>query len=97
MDTRSVEKIAALARLAPDPQEVEALAPQLTRILEWVEQLSAVDTEGVEPLASPAGIAATPERTDIVTDGGCAEDILANAPESAAGFFVVQKVVEQEE
>jgi aspartyl-tRNA(Asn)/glutamyl-tRNA(Gln) amidotransferase subunit C len=94
MDAPGVEKIARLARIALEPGEAAAIAPHMTRILDWVAQLAEVDTDGVEPLGSPTGAQATPERADAVTDGAQAGAVLANAPESAAGFFVVPKVVE---
>ena len=62
-------------------------------ILDWIEQLDEVDTDGVEPMTS-RGAAGLPLREDVVTDGGDPEKVLANAPEAEAGFFVVPKVVE---
>jgi aspartyl-tRNA(Asn)/glutamyl-tRNA(Gln) amidotransferase subunit C len=55
-----------------------------------------VDTEGVEPMAggTPEGIAAMPMREDVVTDGGIAEKVLANAPDREGEYFGVPKVVE---
>jgi aspartyl-tRNA(Asn)/glutamyl-tRNA(Gln) amidotransferase subunit C len=69
------------------------LADELSQILTWIEQLNEVDTSGVAPMAS---VAATglPMRDDKVTDGNRGEEILANAPRTARGFFVVPKVVE---
>ncbi|HBH26661.1 MAG TPA: Asp-tRNA(Asn)/Glu-tRNA(Gln) amidotransferase GatCAB subunit C [Rhodospirillaceae bacterium] len=96
MDAAAVEKIAHLARLALEPGEAEATAPHMTRILGFVEQMGAADTDEVEPLASPHGTTTTLERVDAVTEGGQAAAVLANAPEARAGFFVVPKVVEQE-
>lgn len=96
MDIKTAKRVAQLSNLDPSDGELESLVPQLTDILKWVEQLSEVDTNGIEPMASPVGEHPTPERRDIVDDGDMAEDILANAPESNAGFFVVPKIVEQE-
>ena len=69
----------------------------------WIEQLNEVDTANVEPLASVSDVV-LPMRADRVTDGGIAENILANAPggavyldptdKKAGGFFTVPKVVE---
>lgn len=97
MDAATVEKIALLARLSLEPGEAAARAPQLSAILGFVEQLSVLDTAGLEPLASPTGALATPERADVVSDGALCDSILANAPQAKAGFFVVPKVIEQEE
>ena len=67
--------------------------PELNNILGWVEQLGEVNTDGVEPLT--AVVANTLRlRDDVVTDGDCREDILANAPLSEHGFFAVPKVIE---
>ena len=62
-------------------------------ILGWIEQLAEVDTAGVEPMSSVAAMR-LPMREDEVTDGNCRDEILANAPEAAHGFFTVPKVVE---
>jgi aspartyl-tRNA(Asn)/glutamyl-tRNA(Gln) amidotransferase subunit C len=93
LDKATVAHIAALARIRLAEAELEPLARELSHILTWVEQLNEVDTSGVAPMAS---VAATglPMRDDTVTDGGCREEILANAPRTVRGFFVVPKVVE---
>ena len=93
IDTDTVRKIAALARIEVQDDELAHLAGELSNIIGFVEQLAAVDTEGVAPLASVAH-RALPRREDAVTDGDCAEAILGNAPERRDGFFVVPKVVE---
>lgn len=88
-----VRHIAKLARLAMSETEVEAMVPELNAILDWVEQLSQVDTEGVEPLT--AVIANRLRlRDDQVSDGDRRDSILANAPDSEHGFFAVPKVIE---
>ena len=93
LDKAVVAHIAALARIRLSEAELEPLADELSHILTWVERLNEVDTSGVAPMTS---VAATllPTRDDEVTDGGCREDILGNAPRTARGFFVVPKVVE---
>jgi len=93
LDKPAVARIATLARIRVPDAELEAVAGELDRILHWVEQLNEVDTTGVEPLASITG-AKLPRRADQVSDGNCRDKILANAPESAHGFFTVPKVVE---
>jgi aspartyl-tRNA(Asn)/glutamyl-tRNA(Gln) amidotransferase subunit C len=93
LDKAAVAHIASLARIRLAEAEFEPLAGELSRILDWVEQLNEVDTAGVAPMASAAA-ASLPMRDDIVTDGGCPEAILDNAPRSARGFFTVPKVVE---
>jgi aspartyl-tRNA(Asn)/glutamyl-tRNA(Gln) amidotransferase subunit C len=93
LDKAAVAHIAALARIRLGDDELEPLARELSQILTWVEQLNEVDTADVAPLASVAA-AALPMRGDEVTDGGCREAILENAPRRAGAFFAVPKVVE---
>jgi aspartyl-tRNA(Asn)/glutamyl-tRNA(Gln) amidotransferase subunit C len=93
LDKATVAHIAALARIRLSETELEPLADELSHILTWVAQLSEVDTSGVAPMASAAAVR-LPMREDKVTDGGCRDEILANAPRTARGFFVVPKVIE---
>jgi aspartyl-tRNA(Asn)/glutamyl-tRNA(Gln) amidotransferase subunit C len=93
VDRTTVAHIAALARIRLSEAELEPLANELSRILDWVEQLNEVDTEGVTPMASVAA-SGLPMREDRVTDGDRRDDILGNAPQQARGFFAVPKVVE---
>jgi aspartyl-tRNA(Asn)/glutamyl-tRNA(Gln) amidotransferase subunit C len=93
LDRATVAHIATLARIKLSEPELNPLADELSRILTWIEQLNEVDTSEVAPMTS---VAATelPMREDEVTDGGRRDEILANAPCTARGFFVVPKVVE---
>jgi aspartyl-tRNA(Asn)/glutamyl-tRNA(Gln) amidotransferase subunit C len=93
LDKATVAHIATLARIRLSEAEIEPLADELSHILTWVEQLNEVDTSGVAPMASAASVS-RPMRDDAVTDGGCREAILGNAPRAARGFFTVPKVVE---
>jgi len=93
MDIDTVKKVARLARLELDEGELEAARVKLSSIMTFVEQLSEVDTDNVEPLANVVDIKLR-LRADEVTDGGIQSDVLANAPEALEGFFVVPKVVE---
>ena len=93
LDKTAVAHIATLARIRLTEAELEPLAEELSHILDWVEQLNEVDTTGVPPMASAAA-ASLPMRDDEVTDGGCRDAILGNAPRTARGFFTVPKVVE---
>ena len=93
VDKSTVKKIAKLARIAVSEEGTETLASELNHILNWIEELGEVDTNGVAPLASVTGHQ-LPLRKDAVTDGDKVDDILVNAPEQASGFFVVPKVVE---
>jgi aspartyl-tRNA(Asn)/glutamyl-tRNA(Gln) amidotransferase subunit C len=93
VDTNTVRHIARLARIAVSDAEVEALAPELSNILGWIEQLQEVDVAGVAPMT--AVIPNTLRlRDDVVTDGGIREDVLANAPVAEHGFYAVPKVIE---
>ena len=93
VDTATVKRVAKLARIAVDDAEAEALKGRLNAILGFVEQLNEVDVEGVAPMVSVVPIAMK-KRDDAVTDGGKADDVVANAPVSDDHFFVVPKVVE---
>jgi len=93
IDKATVAKIARLARIKIPDEEQERLAGELSNILGWVEQLAEVDTADVRPMTSV--VDAEPVlRADVVTDGDCRDDVTANAPAPAHGFFTVPKVVE---
>ncbi|MEE8334600.1 MAG: Asp-tRNA(Asn)/Glu-tRNA(Gln) amidotransferase subunit GatC [Alphaproteobacteria bacterium] len=94
VDKSTVVRIAQLARIRVPEADLEALAGELDQIIGWVEQLDEVDTEGVTPMASTADAAGLRWREDKVDDGGQPDKVLANAPESRDGFFVVPKVIE---
>ncbi|MCH1542520.1 MAG: Asp-tRNA(Asn)/Glu-tRNA(Gln) amidotransferase subunit GatC [Alphaproteobacteria bacterium] len=93
VDENMVRRIANLARIGVTDEEVPALATELSAIIGFVEQLSELDTEGVKPLTSAVDDKIR-GREDVVTDGGYAEDVLANAPEKDDEYFAVPKVVE---
>ncbi len=93
LDKATVRSIATLARIDVPDEDLEPLAGELSAILDWIEQLGEVDTEGVPPMTSVAEMT-LPRRADEVTDGNCPDKVLANAPESQDGFFLVPKVVE---
>ena len=93
VDSATVRRIAHLARIAVEDDEVEHLKDELNGILAFVEQLQEVNVEGVEPMTSVTPMAMK-KREDVVTDGGIVEDILKNAPATEDHFFLVPKVVE---
>ena len=93
IDAATVRKVARLARIAEPEEKLEPLANELSAIMAWIEQLGEVDTDGVEHMTSAVSMP-MPMREDVVTEGGDSAKILANAPKSAGGFFVVPKVVE---
>ena len=93
LDKDTVRRIAFLARVRVPEDALEPLVGELNKIIGWVEQLSEVDTEGIEPMTSVAEIT-LPLRTDEVTDGNYSERVLANAPDSDGRFYAVPKVVD---
>ena len=92
-DADTVRRIAQLARIALADDEVEHLREELNAILAFVEQLSEVNVDGVEPMTSVIPMQMK-KRADVVTDGGIADEILKNAPAAEDHFFAVPKVVE---
>jgi aspartyl-tRNA(Asn)/glutamyl-tRNA(Gln) amidotransferase subunit C len=93
VDLATVKRVARLARIAVDDEEANIMLGQLNGILGFVEQLSEVNVDGVEPMTSVTPVAMK-KRTDVVSDGSKAEDIVANAPNTDRNFFLVPKVVE---
>lgn len=93
LDKDTVNNIAYLARIRVDESRLEPLAGELSSILDWIEQLQELDTEGVEPMASVAEVNLA-QRDDVVTDGNCQDAVLRNAPDPEDGFYTVPKVVE---
>lgn len=93
VDIDTVKRVARLSRIAVTEEEASRMTGELNVILGFVEQLSEVDVEGVEPMTSVIPMAMK-KREDGVTDGGKAADIVANAPATEDNFFLVPKVVE---
>jgi aspartyl-tRNA(Asn)/glutamyl-tRNA(Gln) amidotransferase subunit C len=93
VDEALVRRVARLARIAVAEGEVPKLAGELDAILAFVEELGEVEVAGIEPMTSVTPMR-LPLREDRVTDGGDAARVLANAPATEQGFFVVPKVVE---
>jgi aspartyl-tRNA(Asn)/glutamyl-tRNA(Gln) amidotransferase subunit C len=93
VDAATVRRIAHLARIAVADEEIEPLQGELNAILAFVEQLSEVNVEGIEPMTSVTPMEMK-QRADVVTDGRIPDDIIKNAPMAKDHFFVVPKVVE---
>ena len=93
IDKDTARRVAHLARIKVDEDQLDNLASELSGILGFMEQLNEVDVEGVEPMTSvsPMGLK---RRDDVVTDGGIQAQILKNSPDAREGFFAVPKVVE---
>ncbi|APZ42031.1 Asp-tRNA(Asn)/Glu-tRNA(Gln) amidotransferase subunit GatC [Acidihalobacter ferrooxydans] len=88
-----VVRIAHLARLALQPEAVDGYARDLSSILAFVEQLEAVDTQGVQPMAHPQD-ATQRLRADEVTETNQRERFQQLAPQAEAGLYRVPKVIE---
>lgn len=93
IDRETVRRIAFLSRLKIDDDKIKDTEDEFNKILNWVEQLSEVNTDGVEPLVSVNDTNLT-LRQDEVTEGNQAEAVLKNAPQAQYGYFTVPKVVE---
>jgi aspartyl-tRNA(Asn)/glutamyl-tRNA(Gln) amidotransferase subunit C len=93
VDADTVRRVAHLARIAVAEDEVDNLKGELNAILAFVEQLGEVDVTGVEPMTSVTPMALK-MREDKVTDGGIADQVIANAPAHEHHFFLVPKVIE---
>jgi aspartyl-tRNA(Asn)/glutamyl-tRNA(Gln) amidotransferase subunit C len=93
VDAATVRRIAHLARIAVTDAEVPDLQGELNAMLAFVEQLSEVDVDGVEPMTSVTPMEMK-KRSDVVNDGEIADQVVANAPATEDHFFLVPKVVE---
>ncbi len=88
-----VKNVAHLARIALTPNEIPTHVKNLSKILELVEQMNAVDTTGIEPMAHPQDIT-QPLREDVVTETNQREKMQRCAPLTEAGLYLVPKVIE---
>jgi len=93
LDKTQVEKIAHLARLQIDPADAPEYATNLSNILDLVEQMDAVDTDGVNPMAHPTD-AVQRLREDVVTEHDQRDQFQAIAPQVENGLYLVPKVIE---
>ena len=92
LSLEDVNKIAALARIHIGDEERDALVGELNNIIDWVEMLSEVDTDGVAPMTTVADMQVL-MREDLVSDGDSSENVLGNAPDRQGDFYAVPKVV----
>ena len=93
IDLETAARVAKLARIRVDEDDLPALANEFNTILGFIEQLGEVDVDGVEPMTSVTPMRLK-RRPDAVTDGDIQNKILSNAPDAREGFFAVPKVVE---
>ena len=93
LDRSDVERIAYLARLAIDEQDVPQYTENLSSILQLVDEMQAIDTTGVEPLAHPLD-GEQRLRADEVSEMNQREQLQSVAPATEEGLFLVPKVIE---
>lgn len=93
LETDDVKRIAHLARLAIDEQDISGYARNLSSILDLVEQMSSVNTDEVSPMAHPMD-AHQRLRPDEVTETNQREHFQQNAPQAESGLYLVPKVIE---
>ncbi|MEM9477137.1 MAG: Asp-tRNA(Asn)/Glu-tRNA(Gln) amidotransferase subunit GatC [Pseudomonadota bacterium] len=93
IDIDTARRVAKLARIKVEDEDLPALAGEFNTILGFIEQLNEVDVENVEPMTSVTPMRLK-RREDVVADGGMADTVLSNAPDAREGFFAVPKVVE---
>ena len=93
LERTDVEKIAHLARLAVSEQELDSVAGDLSNILELVEQMNAVDTTGVEPMAHPLHMVQR-LRADEVSESDQRDHFQSIAPQTEEGLYLVPRVIE---
>jgi len=93
IDLETAARVATLARIRVEDEALPALADEFNAILGFIEQLSEVDVDGVDPMTSVTPMRLK-RREDVVTDGQMPERVLSNAPDAREGFFAVPKVVE---
>ncbi len=89
----TVEYVARLARLQLEPQEVEAYTLQIDKILEYMESLNTLNTDGVEPTSHAVPVACV-MREDAERSSFAAEESVANAPQRIDTFFKVPQIIE---
>jgi aspartyl-tRNA(Asn)/glutamyl-tRNA(Gln) amidotransferase subunit C len=93
IDIETAARVAKLARIKVEEDQLPELAHAFNDILGFIEQLNEVDVEGVEPMVSVTPMRLK-RRQDGVTDGDQQGRVLSNAPDAREGFFAVPKVVE---
>ena len=91
---QDVEKIAHLARLSITEQEMPAYVTSLSSIVDFVDELSRVDTGSVEPMAHPLAGQSQRLRADVVSESDHRDVYQANAPSVQVGLYVVPRVIE---
>ncbi len=91
---KDINKIAKLSRIKLGAGEVEKFSDEISTIMDWIGKLADVNTDNVEPMAGVGNLPLRYREKDEITDGGVQGKVLANAPKSQFGCFVVPKVVD---
>ncbi len=91
-DENEILKVARLAQLKLSPDEALELSTQLKKVIDHFDEITAVDTTGIEPLITPSEIEFF-SRDDVVVQETTTEDIVANAPDKMGNLFKVPPVV----
>ena len=93
IDLETARRVAHLARIRIEEEELPAIARELSSIVNFMERLNEVDVDGVEAMTTVTPMK-LPRRQDVVSQASDQAAILSNAPEARQGFFAVPKVVE---
>jgi aspartyl-tRNA(Asn)/glutamyl-tRNA(Gln) amidotransferase subunit C len=91
---QQLHKFADLIHIEIPDEKLEQM--NIDSVIEWLDKLQKIDTNGVEPMLNPAQHS-LPLRADVVTDGGIRDAVLANSPDKAGvsrGYFAVPKVMD---
>jgi aspartyl-tRNA(Asn)/glutamyl-tRNA(Gln) amidotransferase subunit C len=94
LEPKQIQKLATLSRLSFAPEQLPAFAAEFQNILQFVDKIQALNTQGVPPLTSAAQLAGTPQRADTVTATNRRSELQLSAPQTEMGFYVVPKIVE---
>ena len=97
LTVQDIERVAHLARLELKPQEIQHTLDQINGLFTLVEQMAAVNTDGIEPLAHPAAVTgqvALRLRDDLASEPNQREASQVSSPAVERGLFLVPKVIE---
>jgi len=94
LTVKEVNKIAHLARLNLSSDDLERYVPQLSRILDFIEQMNEANTAQIDPLAHPLDLSQR-LRVDAITEQDLREKFQRIAPQTEAGLYLVPKVIEE--
>lgn len=86
----TIEYVGILAKLELDEEQKEQAKKDMGRMLDYIDKLSELDTEGIEPMSHVFDVQNV-FREDIVTNGDMSEEVLQNAPQQKDNMFVVPK------